>query len=164
MLNIETGLGSQDADAYISVEDADARFDGRGLSLWSSMSQGDKERAIRRATDHMTQTYRTKWRGQRVSRTQALDWPRSGVTVDGFDVASDVVPQDIANACAELAFRGAFGELTKDVGRLKQSVTVGPITTVYAAGSSAQTKFTAVDNMLTPYLSGKGGQIKLVRA
>lgn len=44
------------------------------------------------------------WRGEPVGTSQALSWPRSGLkTKNGFDLASNVIPQQVKNAQFELA-------------------------------------------------------------
>jgi hypothetical protein len=166
MLIVEDGTCPASADAYVSVAGADSRLSARGLTLWATLSQGEKEASIRRATDYMEQTYRSRWAGSRASRSQALSWPRTGVEVDGFTVGSDEIPAELVSACADLAFRAAFRELSKDTGTTqeKQAVKVGPIETTYVVGSALKARYTAVDEMLKPLLSTGGGMIRLVRA
>lgn len=163
-LIIETGLGVPDAESYISVADADAYHAARGNAAWEPLTDEQKEQALRRATGYMLETYRARWKGQRMYSTQSLDWPRYNVTVDSFVVGSDVVPSDVANACAVLALKANAGDLTVDATRLAQSVTVGPISKTYAEGGSAQTRYVAVDNLLSAYLRSGSGQVALVRA
>ena len=160
-LNTETGGAA--AESYSTVAQADAYHAARGNTLWAPLTTTEKEQALRRATDYMA-VYAGRWKGIRTSLAQALDWPRYGVVANGYDLASDVVPVPVANACAELAFRGAKGDLAPDLGAQKQSVKVGPIETTYAAGTRQTTKFQAVDNMLMPYLSGGANMVRVVRA
>lgn len=159
MLIVAPAVG---AESYCSVAAADAYHAARGNTLWAPLTTAEKEQALRRATDYMA-VYASRWKGTRTNSTQALDWPRYGVVANGYDLASDVVPVPVANACAELAFRGAKGDLAPDLGAQKQSVKVGPIETTYAAGARQTTKFQAVDNMLAPY-TGMAGMVRLVRA
>lgn len=50
---------------------------------------------------------RLDWAGARVSEAQALDWPRTGVTLpDGTAVSSASIPQAIIDAAYELALAG----------------------------------------------------------
>lgn len=152
------------ATSLCSVAAADAYHLARGNAAWAALDNPAKEGALIRATDYLGQVYGQRWKGVRVSSVQSLDWPRYDVTANGYPVASDIVPVAVANACAELALRASSGALTVDVGRLKESVKVGPIETTYVAGSSAQTRFTAVDNMLAGYLGGGSSMIAVVRA
>ena len=70
------------------------------------------------------------------------------------------------NACAELAFRAASGELAADQGQAVTERTVGPITTKYAPGSVATKRYVAVDRLLAPLLTdgGSSSALRLVRA
>ena len=166
MLIVEDGSGLPEAEAYASVAQADARLTGLGLTLWATITEGEKEAAIRRATVYMEQTYRPRWVGARATRAQALAWPRTDVLLDGFAVEANEIPAEIVNACIDLAFRAAFQDLSKDTGTTqeKQSETVGPISTTYVAGSALKAKYTAIDEMLRPLLSIGGMSVRLVRA
>ena len=151
------------AESYISVANADAYHAARGNAAWALLTLEAKEQALRKATDYMG-AYSGRWKGERVSSGQALDWPRAGVVVDGYEVDDETVPAPVANACALLALKASTAELAPDLGPQKQSVSVGPISTTYASGARQTLKFQAVDNMLAPYLGGGANNVMLVRA
>jgi hypothetical protein len=164
MLTIETGAGLPNADSYASVAQADTRCAALGVTDWAPRADADKEVALRNATQFMLATFRSRWAGRRVYQTQALDWPRWNVVVDGFPVLSTVVPTDVVNACIDLAVRAAGGtELMPDLERAIKQDTVGPLTTIYEDGSPERPRYTAVDGMLAPYLCGSGTSGRLVR-
>lgn len=171
-LVVEDGSGLSTAESYISVADADAYFAARNLTLWadSGFSDTEKEGCLRRATDYMRQAYRMRWAGRRVSTTQALDWPRYDVPRPdmgecGGYVLHTEIPQEVIDACAELAWRAAFGELSPDVARRAVREKVDVIEVEYDRFAPAHTRFRAVDNMLAPYLTGSGSSaIKVLRA
>lgn len=178
----EDGTGLSTAESFISVADADTYFSNRNLTLWASadFSTAEKEACLRRATDYMQQTYRSRWRGYRVNTTQALDWPRIYVprtdyVPSGYEAysqtgyayyASDAVPVEVENACAELAWRAAFGELLSDQGTPVIEKTVGPITIRYAEGARQTKRYAAVDAILAPLLAdgGSGSSARVIRA
>ena len=162
-LEVEDGSGKADAESYCSVAEADTYHAARGTTLWATMSETEKEQSLRRGTDYMGQAYGQRWKGERVSSTQALDWPRYGVVANRYCVPGDVVPVAVVNACAELAFRAASGSLSPDQGPQKKSKTVGPISVTYVDGTRQNTKFTAADSMLAAYMNG-GMNIPVVRA
>lgn len=162
-LIVETGSGASDSQSYASVADADTYHAARGRTLWATMSEAEKEQALTRATDFMVESYRKRWGGYRMTSTQALDWPRYGVCLDGFAVSSDVVPAEVVKACMELALIAAAGDLLAPQGPQVKSEKVGPLEVVYADGARQNTKYPAVDSMLAPLLSGAGG-IRIVRA
>ena len=163
-LIVEDGTARAGAESYASVSDADTHFSARGITLWATLTESEKEQALRRATDYMGQAYRGRWAGLRVLSTQGLDWPRAGVCVDGFGILSTVVPAEVQRACIEMAFRAAAGELTQDLGQGVKSKKVGPIEVVYDERSGRQKRYAAVDRLLQPYLIGGDNMMRVVRA
>jgi len=173
----EDGTGLINSESYVSVTDCATYFSNRGITNWATITTAQQEQALRRATDYMTQAYRSKWKGRRVLITQALDWPRVGVVLDDFggsqgqnnfgsyglfQVLYTIVPIPVVNACCELAFRAAAGELAPDLDRETVSETVGSIKTEYRPGAVEHIRYRSIDLMLKPYLVGSGAQ--LVRA
>jgi len=165
-LIVEDGTGLPNAESYISVADADARQASLGNDLWATLTTAEKEEALRRATIYMLQAYRQRWTGYRakIVPMQALDWPRYGVEVDHFPVHFDIVPADIANACADLAFKAAAGDLAPDLSQGVIREKVGPIETEYNRGSPQFVRFRSIDMMLAPYLTGGSSRAVLVRS
>lgn len=167
-LVVETGAGLSTAEAYCSVAEASAYHTARGNVAWENLDTDVQEQALRSAADYMVGEYRMRWSGVRLNASQALDWPRS--LVPRRDVAygayypNDAVPAEVKAACASLALRAATAPLLKDQTQRKSSVTVGPISTTYEAGSKIATTYAEVDAMLKPFLSVRSGQIRLVRA
>jgi hypothetical protein len=112
----------------------------------------------------MEQAFRERWQGYRAHSTQALSWPRWNVLVDEFPVASDAVPVDIANACADLALRALSDDLNADLTRGVVRKKIGPLETEYDRYSPQQKRFRAIDMALSPYLKGSSAMATLVRA
>ncbi|WP_022684555.1 DnaT-like ssDNA-binding protein [Sphingobium bisphenolivorans] len=162
-LVVETGEGLSNSESYISVAAADARHTAFGNSAWTG-EDAVKEAALRRATAYIEQAYRTRWTGQRKTQSQALSWPRYDVIVDGCFIASDSVPSDIANACADLALRALSADLAEDTTRAVIREKVGPLETEYDPNSPQGTRYRAIDAMLAPYLAGGGASVRLIRA
>ena len=158
-LTVEDGTGMAAAQSYISVADADTHFSARGITLWDTMLDVEKEQALTRATDYLVQVYRTRWMGDRVTATQALDWPREGVEVGGFDIDEDVVPAEVKRACAEMAFKAASGELAADIERLTKREKVGPIEVEYSDNVLPYRVYRAIDNLLAPFLVNAGSRV-----
>jgi len=158
-LIVEDGTIVAGADAYISAEDATAYHAARGNTAWAALSADEMDQHIRKATDYMVQVYSLRWKGDRVTATQALDWPREGVEVYGFEIDSDVLPEAVANACAELALRASAGDLTPDVTRRTLREKVGPIEVEYDPNAPTLPDYQAIDNMLAPYLDNSGSSV-----
>ena len=177
-LIVETGAGLPNAESYISVADATAYHAARGNTAWAALADDTtREQLLRKATDFMEQNYRSRWAGYMLTLTQALAWPRFEVPVKGYAVTglgaasgfgayypSNVVPAQVANACAELALRAATADLSPDKGPQKQSFKVGPISTTYVAGTRQNTMFTAIEGILADFLSFGNSTVQVVRA
>lgn len=151
------------AEAYVSVADADARHTALGNTAWTG-TDAVKEAALRRAAIYMEQRYRSRWTGRRVNSTQALSWPRYDVMVDGYSVDSDVVPADVANACADLALIALSETLNPTLTQTVVREKVGPLETEYLPGSNAAPRWVAVEQTIAPYIAGAGFNARLVRA
>ncbi len=174
MLITETGAGLPDAESLCSVDFADTYLAGLGMTLWATMSTAEKEQALRRATLYMQQAYRLAWAGSRFSDTQALDWPRVNVPrLDGPGswgygpsyLAHDVVPREVQQACAKMAYKAAAGDLAPDLEQTKVKEKIGPIEVEYAPGSSAVVRYREIDNLLAPLLGSRGSNsARVVRA
>lgn len=173
-LVVETGAGLSTAESYVSVADADAYHALRGNTTWADLDDLEqKEPALRRATDYMLQIYRSRWKGVRMQATQALDWPRSGVYTEPFMhgavgeypylVPDDIVPVEIARACAKLALNATTTDLAPNLDRMTTRETVGPLTVEYAPGAVQYVRYRDVDGMLAPYLNATSVCKLLVR-
>lgn len=152
-LIVEDGTGLPNAEAYISVADADAYFEARGNMAWGDLALPAREAALRLGADYMAQVYGPRWAGARLTDTQALDWPR----------CREGVPAAVARANAELAARAASGPLLADQGPAVKSETVGPLSVTYADGARQSVRYAAVDAMLAPLLR-PAGMIEVRRA
>jgi hypothetical protein len=162
-LTVESGAGLSTAESYISVADADSYHSLRGNTAWAAIgTTATKEAALRRATDYMVQVYRLRWKGVRMQATQALDWPRSGVYTEPFMyggigeqpylVADDIVPTDVARACASLALKASSEDLSPALERSTKREKVGPLEVEYTDGAVQYKRYRDVDNMLGAYL------------
>lgn len=137
-LIVEDGTGLPDAEAYISVADADAYHAARGNAAWAALTTPAKEAALRLATDYMEAEYGPRWLGNRLTAEQALSWPRD---VEG-------VPEAVRRANAELAVRASAGPLLADQGPAVKQETVGPLSVTYADGARQSTRYVAVEALL----------------
>jgi hypothetical protein len=113
-LIVETGEGLQNADAYVSITEAQQYFDNRSthtlFTLWNSKTQDEKISAIRVATEYMDSRY--SFYQSKKTTIQALELPRVGM---------ETIPSNIKKATIELSARLLNGEnLTSDYS--KQSV------------------------------------------
>lgn len=162
---IDTIPSSPTADSYVSVAEADAYHAKRGNTAWTAADVPGKEGALVRATGYVDAEY--GWKGIRATSIQALAWPRYDVEVDGYPVLTTVIPQKVKDAVCEMALKALAGDIAPDVlPDVVTETTVGPITKKYAPAkqNGGRKRYTYVDSLLAPLVSGGSGQIKLTRA
>lgn len=163
-LIVEDGTGLLDADAYVSVATATAYHAAMGNTAWAALSDSNKEIAIRRATQYIDSGYR--FAGELLVYKQALQFPRIfGDTEVGWRYDGVWPIKPLSDACCELAIRASAAPLVVDVDAAGiKFEKVGPIETeFFRSQSNGQTQFPLVDNLLSPFTSGRGG-IRIERA
>lgn len=175
-LIVEDGTGKSDAESYISVADADTYHSNRGNTAWADLTTTVKEQLLRKATDYLVQAYRMRWKGVRVSATQALDFPRNFMEREDYEASSlngyqmiggnyyypsDNVPAEVKTSCAELALKANSGELAPDLSRATIREKVDVIEVEYDKNAPQYTKYRAIDNAVAPYLAiGSSGTFR----
>lgn len=161
---LDTTVGGASADSYATLAQAADYHAKRGNTTWDATDSEVQEHKLRLATQYLDSRY--TWHGLKVASTQALDWPRSGVVVDSYTLASDAIPVALRNACCELAFKAVTADLFVDAAsQYVESVTVGPISRKLSAPrNGGQKRFAVVDAMLRDLVRGGGGVIELIRA
>lgn len=162
-LNVETGSGSASSESYAAVADIAAYAVKLGKDFADSPA-GPAEASARRATARLDAKYRSRFPGCRTNgRNQSLEWPRSGA----FDaecnaIASDEIPQEIIDACCELAIIELAdpGSLSPTVtpGQIEKRIKVDTIEIEYAGASASvydqRPVPTVVDDILSSLLTG----------
>ena len=163
----ETGAGLSNSNSYSTVALADGYFADRGNADWAALDTTAKQQALIKATDFLEATYRTAWKGYRVSSTQALSWPRVDVVADGFPIPANIVPLPVAYACAELAIRSTTTTLLADQGQQVKREKVDVLEVEYQDYSDPTERYPAVNRLLLPFLlstSASGfAQVRVIR-
>lgn len=101
---VEDGTGLSNATAYISVAYFKSYHDDRRHDppIWAS--DEDIQGAIVKASDFIDRRWRRKFKGQRFSVSQTLEFPRiNAYYFDGRTIAGN--PAEVQQATAELAMR-----------------------------------------------------------
>lgn len=165
---VETGAGLSNSNSYATVAAADEYVTDRGITGWTSLTSTVKQQALIKATDYLEATYRDAWKGDRVTETQALSWPRMSVYVDNFLMDANVVPKPVINACIEMALKSAAGEtLIVDQGQRVKREKVDVIEVEYQDYSDPAQQYLFVNRMLSAYLlsssNGNFATVKLTR-
>ena len=107
-LIIENGSIITGANSFTT----DAEFAAYALARNVTLPATEAERDVLQilAVDYLF-SQESGMKGCRVSATQELMYPRSGVCAYGFNVASDSIPSGLKNAQMELAMQVATSEL-----------------------------------------------------
>ena len=111
MAAFDATLSGANATSYVSLERArDILVDTPQQALWDSMSDPEKRSALNAATFWMeTLTYYGSRCGipsvDDPTKPQALQWPRSGVTCNGYTAACDLIPYKIEYAQVLIALQ-----------------------------------------------------------
>lgn len=161
---VEDGTGKSDANSYSTTAEADAYHSNYGNpSSWSTLSDPDKQKALRSATQAIDALYGGSWRGLKANENQALDWPRINVfTTDYFIIRSNTIPPALKNATAVLALASLTEVLVPDVakpGLVKRKRTKsGPVEQEieYVSGLRATKVYSLASALLEPFLISSG--------
>jgi hypothetical protein len=161
---VENGTGLSNATAYVSVVNADAYHTAMGNTAWTG-TEAAKEIAIRRATQYLDFTFR--WRGVRLTTTQALENPRTPEDLEFMRDDTVWPPRGLEEACAEVAMRALTGELISDLDE-DQYITrekVGPIETVFSSPvNGRQPIFPIAVKLLRGLIRNSGSSRTIVRS
>lgn len=157
-LVVEDGSQVTGANSYISLADARAYAVARGKTL--SAVDATAEAALIKAMD-LIESYRARFQGTKVSRDQALQWPRTGVVVDTFTIDDDEIPECLPQAQAALAIEAQTTELfaNSDGRQIVRERVEGAVDVQYSeSGSeSPQPSFGLAESLLAPLFSGASG-------
>jgi hypothetical protein len=161
-LVIEDGSGVAGANSYISVSDAQAYATARGLSVTIT------EALLIKACDYI-ESLRAEFQGAKSDPDNALQWPRVGVQVDGFDIDTDEIPDILPKAQAQLACDAYTRDLmpTSDGRAVTSESVAGAVSVTYSDGgdTAPQPQLTAARALLAPLLDNAsgGGYLQTVR-
>lgn len=110
-LVVEDGTGLANANTYVSLADANTYAESSltaAATAWKSEADDEKKKAALISASRYL-TYSFDWIGTKKTSTQALAFPRTGVVIDGQEIPDDIVPQEVKDACSELAIQYLAG-------------------------------------------------------
>ena len=155
MAAFDATLSGANATSYVSLERATALVtDTPQQALWESMSDAERRSALNAGTFWLeTLTYYGSRCGipsvDDPTKPQALQWPRSGVTCNGYTAACDLIPYKIEYAQVLVALQlhqnpnailpPGGGGGGGDAGTYVSEQTLGDLSIKYAAYPSGQT-------------------------
>lgn len=156
-LVIETGAIVTGANSYVTLTEARAYATLRGVTL--PASDPAAEILAIKAMDYL-EGQRNYYQGTKVDKDQPLQWPRTDVVVEGFDVEEDEIPTILKNAQCQLIMDVFSGLDLQPNGTGREVVRekVGEIETEYAKTGSGvlQPIFTRAAALLDPLFGGGG--------
>lgn len=169
-LIVEDGTGKSDANTLLSLVDAKAYWDGRGVS-YEDYTDDQLNAAIVRASAFLTSAY--QWQGIKVNqRAQTMPFPRTGVfDREGWNVLQNEIPREVKAACCEIAIVEAAtpGTMNPNV-VLAEKITseqVGQIRVEYAnafmSAESSRPVLTVVSDLIEQFLDTSTGDFTLLR-
>lgn len=171
---LDVTVSGSDSDSYATLAEADAYALNMGVAAWllTTVTDAEKESALRRAVQALDGIYRKRFPGVRTEGSaQALQWPRyNAYDCEGDVIDASTIPKSIKDSQIEMAFRelASPGSLAPDVvlSQSKILTKVGPVewdplVKNVSAASSVPT-LNKVDQLLGCILRATGGF--LVRA
>jgi hypothetical protein len=135
---MEVTIGSTTYDVYADLATANAYLDAQiTATAWRAADDDTKKRALVSATRFID---RQQWQGSKTDEYQPLQFPRTGLTYpDGSTVPSDTVPQEVIDACCELAailVEGSDIQSVATTESLVQSLKAGSVAISYFRANS----------------------------
>lgn len=157
-LVVEDGSLVVGANSYVSLADARAFATARGFSLPSD--DAVLEPLLIKAMDYL-ESKRAEYKGTKVESTQALQWPRQDVYIDGFLFDYQAIPVELVSAQVQLAIEQHVNEVElnpTDDGKFITKDKTGPLETEFSARYSSKfPTITAVDRFVAVLLKRGGG-------
>lgn len=103
----EDGSGLPDANSFINAAYADSYHANRLNTYWATLTADQKASCLIKASDYIDKRFLRFFRGTRMTRDQALSWPRISAFDDDRFILTGV-PERLKKAAAEYALRGAI--------------------------------------------------------
>lgn len=155
-LVVEDGSVTPGADSYVSLANARALAVSYGLAL--PADDAEAEAALRNGAVYVG-LQEPSMCGRRVSASQSLAYPRQGVSVYGFSLASDVIPPQVIHAqvVAAVEYGAGTDVRASSDGRVTETERVeGAVTVSYFnnGATGATTTITAALDAMRPLLCG----------
>lgn len=155
-LVVETGNIVSGADSYLSLADARALAAKYGYALPADDTEA--EAALRKGAMYIG-LFESAMCGRRVSAAQSLSFPRTGISLYGFPVANNVIPDQVklAQVIAGVEYGNGADVRASSDGRITTMERVeGAVTVQYAnnGNTGATITITAAMDALRPLLCG----------
>lgn len=161
-MTLITTPSADDSDSYATVDQFEAYCVRMGYDI-ASLTEPDKEAALRKAAMYLDGTFGNRFIGKPAMHDQALEWPRIHARYRGKDLPSNEIPARVVSAACEAAFIvsqddsalfGSWSGSTSQVLREK----VGDLEVQYADNTIESTAdlvptFTVIEGLLLGLIS-----------
>ena len=160
---VETGAVVPSANSYLSLADAQTFLSALGLT-----DPAIDEPAMIRAYYYVN-SFEDKYQGRRISADQTGSFPRSGVCINGFPLASDSIPVQLIQAQAYAAYYEAKSPgITQQNGNgstVTHEEVTGAVAVDYADNGISSSAFNigAVDALLGQLFGGFNAFNRVIR-
>ncbi len=157
-LTVETGQQATNANSYVTVAAYDAYLNARYIGR-TDISDAQAEAYILRAMDYFENL---DFIGMKATEAQSLQWPRSGVNIDGYGKDTDDIPKEVLVSIYELAygFEQGFG-INDPISRETVKEKIGEIEVEYKSSSADRTLLPAAAQALRKLIKSP---MRVVRA
>lgn len=158
-LIIEDGTGKTDSQSYASAAILTAYALARAITL-TAADDAAKEALLIRAMDYIESQ---AFKGYKYTDEQALQWPRGDVSIDGYLISVDDIPQLLIDALCEVAIGvdGGTNPLANEERETKREK-VDVIEVEYMDGARNSTYLKAAETKLKKLLKAGYGGISAV--
>jgi len=148
----ETGTGSSSSTSYVSEADFTTYNSERNVTLGAT--NGSASEVLILAMDYLESK---DFIGDKGTKAQALQWPRTGAQVDGYYIDSDEMPNLLLEAQMEIAIGidGGVNPLA-NVPRETRREKVDVIEVEYSSSAHAQTYLQAAETKLNKLVRPTG--------
>ncbi len=144
-----------DTDSYIDEAELQAYAAARGVTL-----NGDPSVQLIKAMDYLESQ---SFKGTKTDTAQPLQWPRTGVYIDGVLIDSDTVPQEVKDAQAVIAVSIDQGyDPMATYGPAVKREKVDVIEIEYKDSASTTDYSPAITRALDKLIVSSGGSIQLM--
>ena len=157
---VEDGSIVTGANSYVSLVDARARAEVLGATLSDDNDTANAQ--LVQGAYYNESMYLDCFQGSIVDSTQAMQWPRQNVYINGFLFASDAIPQQIIDSqiFTAAAIEAGVALYPNNDGKSVASKTVGSISVSYFSNGTtgSAVTITSTDNAIKPTLSNCSGK------
>jgi hypothetical protein len=174
MLIVETGVGIQYANSYVSVDEADAYFTLMGNLDWDA-DDADKEQSLILATQSIDLLYAEKFLSwKKIDSKSPLLFPRLWFYDNNYQIVTqDQIPDALKRATFEVALMSLMGadilpQVNTDGNVASSAIKVGDLEiTNQWRGKRGEVEsyagFRKIDLLLQPLLKRKQTKVTLIR-